>query len=94
MLLELQLACQAHGSHEGLRVVDLDIEAEWRKDILHEELDPLHLLEVSCVWEESLEAVLVVHDGACATAISQLEEGRGAERGVIAQVDQLLEPTP
>jgi hypothetical protein len=77
VLLELQLACQAHSSREGLQVA----EAERKKDIPHEELDPLLLLEGSCTGEESLEAVLVVHDRARAMAISQLDEGHGAKRG-------------
>jgi hypothetical protein len=81
VLLELQLACQAHSSREGLQVVDLDAEAERKKDIPHEELDPLLLLEGSCTGEESLEAVLVVHDRARAMAISHLKEGHGAKRG-------------
>jgi hypothetical protein len=76
LLPELQLACQAHGSREGLRVVDLDVEAERRKETPREELDPLRLVEVSCTWEERLETVLIVRDGARAMAISQLEEGR------------------
>jgi hypothetical protein len=70
MLPELQLARQAHGSRDGLRVVDLDVEAERRKETPCEELDPLRLLEGSCTGEERLEAVLIVRDGARATAIS------------------------
>jgi hypothetical protein len=56
--------------------VDLDVEAERRKETPREELDPLRLVEVSCTWEERLETVLIVRDGARAMAISQLEEGR------------------
>jgi hypothetical protein len=57
-------------------------------------LDPLCLIEGSYTWKERLEAVLIVHDGPRAAAISQLEERRGAERRVVAQIEQLLEPAP
>jgi hypothetical protein len=74
--------------------VGLDVETERRKETPREELDLLRLFEGSCTWEERLEAILIVRDGARATAINQLEEGHGAERGAVAQVEQLLEPAP
>jgi hypothetical protein len=54
----------------------------------------LRLLEGSCTREERLEAVLIVCDGSRATTISQLKEGCGAERGAVAQVEQLLKMAP
>ena len=68
LLPQLQLAGQTHRAGEGLRVVDLDVEAERRLKAPGEELDTLFLVEAASPGEERLEAVLVVRDGAGALA--------------------------
>jgi len=68
VLPQLQLASEAHSTGEGLRIVDLDVEAERRLKAPGEELDTLFLVEAASSGEERLEAVLVVRDGAGALA--------------------------
>jgi hypothetical protein len=58
---EFHLPGEAHGDGQGLGVVDLDVEAEWRLEAYNEELYTLCLREMARVWQESLKAVLVVH---------------------------------
>ena len=45
LITELQLAGEAHGDGEGLRVVDLDVETKRRLEAPGEELDALFLIE-------------------------------------------------
>ena len=68
LITELQLASEAHGDGEGLRVVYLDVETKRRLEAPGEELDALFLVEAASTGEERLEAVLVVRDGAVVLA--------------------------
>jgi hypothetical protein len=51
LLPELQLARQAHGRRQGLRIVDPHAEAERGKEPAGEQLDPLRLIKVPSAGE-------------------------------------------
>jgi hypothetical protein len=78
LLPELQLARQAQGNGKRLRVVDLDIQAERRKEATHEKLNLLRLVKVAGTGKQRLEAVLVLRNGPGATTICKFEQ-RGEE---------------
>jgi hypothetical protein len=77
---------QTHGSSEGLRIVDLDVEAERGLETGGEELDPLFLVQVAHVRKEHLKAILVLLDSARAFARCQLAEGVGTKRWPVAEM--------
>jgi hypothetical protein len=81
LFLEFQLSCQAHSRCEGLRVVDLDFEAERREKAACEQLHALLLLEGVDAGQERLKSVLVLLDGAGAATIRELKEGGADRRG-------------
>lgn len=65
--------------------MDLDIQAERRKGVAREQLDTLCLVKVAGMGKQHLEAFLI---------LCKFEERGSAERRVVAQVEQLLEPMP
>jgi hypothetical protein len=71
---DFHLPGEAHGDGQGLGVVDLDVEAEWRLEACSEELDTLCLREMAHAWQEGLKAVLVVHHRARSAACNKLVE--------------------
>ena len=94
LIAELQLAGEAHGDSEGLRVVDLDFEAKWRLEAPGEELDALFLIEAPGTGEDRLKTVLVLLDSAGALARGQFVEGIGAQRWSVAEMEKILEAAP
>lgn len=60
--------------------MDLDVEAESGLKTGDEELDPLFLIQAARARKESLKAILVLLDSACALTCCQLAEGVGMKR--------------
>ena len=60
LLVQLQLAREAHGDDEGLRIVDFHVEAEWRLQSDRKRLYALCLRERADARKQRLEAVLVI----------------------------------
>jgi hypothetical protein len=60
LLAQLELARQTHGDGQRLRILDPDVDAEWRLESADEELYPLRLLEWSRARKQGLEPVLVL----------------------------------
>jgi hypothetical protein len=75
---KLQLAGEAHGDGEGLRVEDLDVQAEGRLQTGGEELQLLDLRQGAGAGKQGLKSVLVLDDRARAAARHQLAERIGA----------------
>ena len=94
LIAELQLAGEAHGDGEGLRVVDLNVETKRRLEAPGEELDALFLIEAPGTREEHLKMFLVLLDSAGALARGQFVEGIGAQRWSIAEMKKILEVAP
>jgi hypothetical protein len=93
-LTKLQLVGEAHGDGEGLRVDDLDVQAEGRLQTGGEELHLLDLRQGAGAGKQGLKSVLVLDDGARAAARHQLAERIGAQRRPKARMEQLREAPP
>jgi hypothetical protein len=91
---EFQLPCQTHSRCKGLRVVDLDFEAEWRGKAACEQLHALLLLEGAGAGQERLKSVLVLLDGAGAATVRELKEGGRSQGWTVAHVEQFRETAP
>lgn len=65
--------------------------AERGQQTAREELDPLCFLQGSGAREQRLEAVLILCDRPRASAVGELEERRGSERGPIPEVEEVDE---
>jgi hypothetical protein len=70
------------------------VKAERWKEPAGEQLDPLRLIEETRAWEQRLEMVLILLDGAGAATVRQFKEGGRTQRRTIAQIDQFFEPVP
>lgn len=79
LIAQLESAGETHGDSEGLRVVDLDVEAERRLQAGVEEVHFLGLRERASAGEQSLELVLVLDDRTRAFAHCELTERIGAQ---------------
>jgi len=90
----LQLAGEAHGDGEGLRVMDLDVEAEGRLESRREQLHLLLLGEITGLRQQRLETLLELDDSPRALARRELAQRVGAQRRAKAGVEQLDETTP
>ena len=75
-------------------IVDLHIEGERRLKTRCEDLDALDFGERAHVWQQGLETVLVVDDGAGPLARHELAQWVGACRGTEPQVEELGEAAP
>lgn len=94
LITQFQLLGEAHGDGEGLRIEDLDVEAERRLETRGEDLDPLGLGEGAGAREKGLKAILVVDDGARACARHELAKGIGAQGWPVPGVEELGETPP
>ena len=93
LIAQLQLVGETHGDGEGLRVVDLDVEAKGRLQASGEELYFLDLRECAGAGKQSLKPVLVLDDRARAPARtsspSGLERNGGPKRVLSSSVKRL-----
>ena len=72
-LHQLDLASQADGGGERVRVVESDGAAERWPEPTSEELHPLRFIEAAGARQEGLEPVSVLLHGSCASALSELK---------------------
>jgi len=91
---QLELPGKAHGGHQGLRVLHLNLKAERRQEPAREELDPLGLVEVTGARKKCLPPIQVIGHRPSAAASRQLEQRRRASRGPLPQVEEFLETRP
>jgi hypothetical protein len=94
LIVQLQLAGQTHGDGEGLRVVDLDVEAGGRLQVGGEELHFLGLRECAGAGKQSLKPVLALDDRGRAPARHEFVERVEAQRRPKAGIEQLGEAPP
>ena len=94
LLAQLQLAREAHGDDEGLRVVDFHVEAKRRLQSCRERLYTLRLRERADARKQRLEAGLVLCYRARSLARHQLTKRVGADRRPKAEVEELGEAAP
>jgi hypothetical protein len=89
LLAELQFASETHANDEGLRIVELNVEAERWLQASREGLDTLRLRECACPREQGLEPVLVLRNRAGSLGGHQFPERIGADGRPEPEVQEL-----